>query len=292
MITVIKKCKTCGEMFTAHSNHKFYCDECKEKTIKDKWNKNRRHNAICDYCGKSYYLRPSDNKKSKQNCCSDECKYRLWHKQGIKFYWKVFAEGHNIKNMGEWLYKQHWIKEKSINELSKEMGMNRESLMRLFDKFKVKRRGHSQSNIVHAKKLSPMQRKINAMNAHIEIKRKWEEEPEWVAKTLKNMLENQITYDTSIEIAVQKELDKRKIEYVKQHQICRWLIDITFPKQKLAVEVDGDYWHSLPKQIEKDKRKDHWLKAHNWKILRLKEHDINKDVAECVDRIEKILNQF
>jgi very-short-patch-repair endonuclease len=72
-------------------------------------------------------------------------------------------------------------------------------------------------------------------------------------------------------------------------RITYWFIDITFPEKKLAVEIDGDYWHSLPKQIQKDANKDHWLIRHHWKILRLKEHEIKANVNSCADRIEALL---
>ena len=33
------------------------------------------------------------------------------------------------------------------------------------------------------------------------------------------------------------------------------------------------------------------VRAGGWKIIRLIGHDVNKDVSECVDRIESIIKQ-
>jgi DNA mismatch endonuclease (patch repair protein) len=69
-------------------------------------------------------------------------------------------------------------------------------------------------------------------------------------------------------------------------------IDIAFPSQKLAVFVDGCFWHKCPlhshlpksrkdywtpklaKNVARDKQKDKRLKAMGWVVLHFWEHDI------------------
>jgi len=116
--------------------------------------------------------------------------------------------------------------------------------------------------------------------------------------------------DTAIEKAVIQELIKRgyrlETDFTTQYNFYGvFSCDICFPKQKLIVECDGDYWHVNPKKyagksldkiqiktINKDKAKNAYIaKADNsaWRMLRFWETDIRKDVSKCVDEIENYL---
>ena len=90
---------------------------------------------------------------------------------------------------------------------------------------------------------------------------------------------------TSIELLLMNELDRRHIPYRSQHQIAKWLVDISLPKHRIAIEADGDYWHSTPEQQAKDANKDTWLKAHKWTVFRFSETEINKSPAACIDQV-------
>lgn len=59
---------------------------------------------------------------------------------------------------------------------------------------------------------------------------------------------------------------------------------------KICVEIDGDYWHSLPKRIIQDKRKDTFLTNKGYKVVRIKEREIYDDVNACVNKIKSELN--
>ena len=79
--------------------------------------------------------------------------------------------------------------------------------------------------------------------------------------------------------------------------------DIVFTKKKIAVFIDGCYWHKCMKCFIKPKTKTKWwmekinrnvthdnevdtqLKSYGWKVLRFWEHDINKS-------IDKVLNKM
>lgn len=68
-----------------------------------------------------------------------------------------------------------------------------------------------------------------------------------------------------------------------------YIIDIAFPKEKIAVEADGYRWHSKPKDRKRDGHKNYILKNDGWKILRFSDHQIIEDVTRCVDQIESFL---
>lgn len=98
------------------------------------------------------------------------------------------------------------------------------------------------------------------------------------------------TKNTSIEIAFFTELDKRGIEYEKHRVVCGICKpDIVFPKNFIAVQCDGYYWHSLPNMIEKDIRQGMVLRENGWLILRYWEHEIINNIEGCVDEVEEVV---
>lgn len=102
------------------------------------------------------------------------------------------------------------------------------------------------------------------------------------------------TKDTSIEVALQEELDKRKIVYEKHIPVCDICQpDIVFPSFKLAVFADGDYWHSKKfqdgKAWQRDRYQDKALRENGWTPLRFWGSEIRDNVLKCVDNIVSVL---
>ena len=95
--------------------------------------------------------------------------------------------------------------------------------------------------------------------------------------------------DTSIEIAVQNELKLLGVEFEKQKHIGPYFIDIFIPAKSVAIECDGDYWHSFEDRKEKDKMRDEWLEEQRIIVIRLPEHAIRNDVKGLVKYVVKLL---
>ena len=95
--------------------------------------------------------------------------------------------------------------------------------------------------------------------------------------------------DTSIEVAVQNELKLLGIEFEKQKHIGPYFIDIFIPAKSVAIECDGDYWHSFEDRKERDKLRDEWLESQGVVVLRLPEYAIKKDVKNLVRYNIKLL---
>lgn len=87
---------------------------------------------------------------------------------------------------------------------------------------------------------------------------------------------------TSIEKALNNALQSAAIVSIQEYPVSGFSIDLALPEHKIAIEVDGSYWHSLPEAIARDARKDAALKAAGWTVLRFSETAINTDVAACV----------
>lgn len=66
-------------------------------------------------------------------------------------------------------------------------------------------------------------------------------------------------------------------------------LDIYIPSLKLGVEYDGDYWHSLPKMVEMDKRKNQECYRKGIKLIRIKESDWLKNQEEIKMKLKEIL---
>lgn len=100
-------------------------------------------------------------------------------------------------------------------------------------------------------------------------------------------------YRTSIEVKFFKELLHRGFleekDFKQQVPILnRYWVDFLFIKQKIVVEVDGDYWHSMKK--DKDVLRDAHLVREGYTVLRFSETEINKSVGTCVDTLIRVLN--
>lgn len=96
--------------------------------------------------------------------------------------------------------------------------------------------------------------------------------------------------NTGIEIKIQNLLLKKNIKFVPHYNLGnRFEIDLFIPESNLAIECDGDYWHSLPASIERDKKKNLYCESIGLSLLRLSEKEINKDIHNCWIKIENLL---
>lgn len=110
--------------------------------------------------------------------------------------------------------------------------------------------------------------------------------------------------DTKPEIILREALLAKGLRF--QTNYCTYKIDIAFPDQKVAVFVDGCFWHGCPmhshkigtneaywqlklqKNIERDKVKTANLEAEGWVVMRFWEHDL-PDIGTVVSKIQKAL---
>jgi DNA mismatch endonuclease, patch repair protein len=116
--------------------------------------------------------------------------------------------------------------------------------------------------------------------------------------------------NTEIEKFVFRELRKSKIYFQKHYKKISGNPDIALPKKKIAIFIDGDFWHGykyaiqkqrLPKKywlgkiegnIRRDKRNRLKLKKEGWKVLRIWEHEIKKNPERALEKIINFLKQI
>ena len=108
--------------------------------------------------------------------------------------------------------------------------------------------------------------------------------------------------DTSLERRVRTELHQRGYRFRKHVTTLPGKPDIVFPKQRVAVFVDGDFWHGyrfstwehkvsdfwkakIRKNRERDTKNRRRLRYMGWTAIRLWQHDLDKDFEGCIKRI-------
>ncbi|MEA3276443.1 MAG: very short patch repair endonuclease [Pseudomonadota bacterium] len=117
--------------------------------------------------------------------------------------------------------------------------------------------------------------------------------------------------DTGAELALRRELWKRGLRYRLHAEHLAGKPDIFFPKRKVAIFVDGDFWHGrdwaarkeklskganadywmrkISYNRERDRKNDAQLARTGWLVARFWETDVKKDVGYCADRIASLL---
>ena len=92
---------------------------------------------------------------------------------------------------------------------------------------------------------------------------------------------------SSIEIKMAEELTKENIYFIQQmNMLDKYRVDFLI-NDNIIVECDGDYWHNLPNIKEKDKIRDENLRNNGFIVLRFWEHEIKKDVSNCINKIKE-----
>lgn len=84
-------------------------------------------------------------------------------------------------------------------------------------------------------------------------------------------------------------LDDLGITYERQKGIGPYACDFYVPSANLVIEADGAYWHSLPDNKIRDRRKTTFLLNKNYRLLRLPEDKVRKDKTWCKKQIRKAL---
>jgi len=118
--------------------------------------------------------------------------------------------------------------------------------------------------------------------------------------------------NTKPEIKLRKALWNLGYRYRKNLKKLPGTPDIVYSKQRLAIFVDGGFWHGynwaekmnsiksnrnfwIPK-IERNMQRDHMnnqlLSQDGWYVMRFWEHEINKDFHGCVNRVISYLQAY
>jgi len=113
--------------------------------------------------------------------------------------------------------------------------------------------------------------------------------------------------NTQTEKIVFSFLRRRGIHFQKHYKKIAGSPDIALPKKKRAVFIDGDFWHGwkqkqsvkrLPdafwkgkilSNIKRDKKNRAKLRRGGWKVLRVWQHEIEKNTNKTLNKISEFL---
>ena len=130
--------------------------------------------------------------------------------------------------------------------------------------------------------------------------------PEQRRKNMQNIPQK----GTKPEMLLRHALWTKGIRYRKNYDKLPGKPDIVLTRPKIAIFVDGDFWHArghqdnpgeqvatnkefwkkkLTRNVERDKEVDDELTEAGWLVLRFWESDIKKDLTGCIKQIEQYL---
>jgi DNA mismatch endonuclease (patch repair protein) len=122
------------------------------------------------------------------------------------------------------------------------------------------------------------------------------------------------------EVTLRKAIFARGLRYRLYRRDLPGKPDLVFVRERVAVFVDGDYWHGrllieegrsavakrlarLPaesrkywmmkftKRVERDQEMSRELRQRGWRVLRFWESDVKRDVGRFVERVERAVTR-
>jgi len=116
---------------------------------------------------------------------------------------------------------------------------------------------------------------------------------------------------TKPEILIQKLLRKEKISFKRNYNGLPGIPDVAMPNKKIAIFVDGEFWHGYNWKKKKNKIKDnraYWipkiernilrdrynnrlLRKQGWYVIRFWQQQIIGNPLKCLQVIKKIMRQ-
>jgi DNA mismatch endonuclease (patch repair protein) len=112
--------------------------------------------------------------------------------------------------------------------------------------------------------------------------------------------------DTAPELALRSALHRRGLRFRKNVRGLPGSPDIVFSKAKVAVFVDGDFWHGrdfdawkeklqpfwrakIERNIERDAQNASDLEALGWRVVRVWEKEIKKELEAALDKVSRLV---
>ena len=126
------------------------------------------------------------------------------------------------------------------------------------------------------------------------------------SKTVRSRIMSSIRgKDTKPEVLLRKALFRRGYRYSLGYRFkgLNFTPDMVLVSRKVCVFVDGCFWHACPKcsrppksnrmywapklerNRERDRQQDAYLKENGWEVIRVWEHEINRNLERAVGRV-------
>jgi len=98
--------------------------------------------------------------------------------------------------------------------------------------------------------------------------------------------------DTKIERLMERQFKNSGLSFMKHYLFTFKSIyhQVDFLIGNLVVECDGNYWHTLPEVVKRDKEINNSLTNNGYKIIRFWEKDILKNPTACLKIVKKAIS--
>jgi len=116
--------------------------------------------------------------------------------------------------------------------------------------------------------------------------------------------------NTTPEVSFRKALWSLGYRYRKNYKYLHGKPDIVFRKNKIAIFIDGEFWHGynweekkkriksnreywikkIEGNIERDKKNVRLLESEEWKVIRFWVHEIKEKPGECLNSVIEALS--
>lgn len=127
--------------------------------------------------------------------------------------------------------------------------------------------------------------------------------PTPLSTTVSDQMKRMPRASSGPELAIRKELHRRGLRFRVNYSKLPGRPDIVFTRARVAVFIDGCFWHACPehgilpknnrewwrvklaRNVERDAEKDIVLRDHGWIVLHFWEHENPIDVADAVEHV-------
>lgn len=184
----------------------------------------------------------------------------------------------------------------SIEKIAKNIGRFNDEVIFIVNKYKIGAAALSYENIFNLPFGEAFEKDLcNPELTHTTVGRRYGISPTTIRKwrntrygdfkTRINIWMNK----TSIEIAMEKVLDELDIIYQYQKEIDKYKFDY-YLGRKCVIEMQGDYWHSIEKNIKSDTNKKAFCDDNGYKILYVWESEL-KDMESVKLKVLKFVRE-
>ena len=245
----------------------------------------------CPVCKKYFKARSYHGKR--QVVCSKEC-FSVYMATTKSL--KQLAEelGTDINGAMQIIDKEHNENKMTIKAIAEKYGVVRISLMRWCKKYGIKTRTISEDNYRRYSTMTEEQIKEQTKKANEGIRELFKD-PQWKEQQIKKVLEAQEYVRSAPELLFEKLINEKGYYPQAQYSegMAGFILDFAFPEIKLAIEIDGEYWHNLEKTKVKDRRRNYFLGVKKgWEVIHIPAKDFTQHsehyVWEVIQTIETL----
>ena len=192
---------------------------------------------------------------------------------------------------------ENWKSEISLNELAKRTGLSLAGVQKRMKKLGINTQQYIESNPYYRPGKTPRDQAFfddidNPSYTSAELAEKYgvsDVAIQYWRRKRHGKFKPQIDtsrYLTTPERRVKEILNELDIVYFVHHVVEGWNVDF-YLGHKMAIEVNGTYWHNKPKNIEKDRRKLSELKDKGYHVL-----TINDTELENLQTVKEQIHKF